>query len=410
MKKIELLAPAGNLEKLKMAIIYGADAVYLGGEKFGLRAGNKNFTKQDMCEGIKFAHERNKKVYVTTNIIAHNVDLKDIDVYFKELQELNVDALIVSDPGYIEVAKKSVPNMELHLSTQANTTNYMTANFWHNQGIKRIVCARELSINELIEMREKIDPELELEMFGHGAMCMSYSGRCLISSFMSNRDANLGDCAQPCRWNYSLMEEKRPGEYYPIVEDERGTYFFNSKDLCLIQDVDKIIESGINSIKIEGRMKTAYYVSTVVRAYRNVIDEYYSQKDNYKFDEKWYEEVSKVSNRDFTTGFFHGRKNLEKAQNYSTSSYIRTYDFVGLVLEYDDKTGLSKVQQRNKFLLGDEVEIIGPNQDLIKTKVNGIYDINKNKLDESNVPMQEVWVDFSCKTDKYFIIRRKVEN
>lgn len=407
MKKLELLAPAGDLEKLKMAILYGADACYLGGEKFGLRAGSKNFTREEMIEGIKFAHDRGKKIYVTTNIIAHNKHLDGIEKYFENLLEMDVDALIISDPGYIEIAKKYIPDMELHLSTQANTTNYMTANFWYTQGIKRIVCARELSIKEIADMKKNINPNLEIEIFGHGAMCMSYSGRCLISNFMANRDANLGDCAQPCRWNYTLMEEKRPGEYYPIVEDENGTYFFNSKDLCLIREIDKIIESGIDSLKIEGRMKTAYYVATVVRAYRNAIDEYYNSDSKYKFNEKWFEEVSKVSNRDFTTAFFYEKNSLKDAQNYSSSSYIRTYDFIGLVLEYDEKTGLSKVQQRNKFLAGDEVEIIGPDTEEINTKIYEIYDKNMNKIEMSNVPMQEVWVNFSNKTKQNCIIRRK---
>lgn len=407
-KKIELLAPAGDLEKLKMAILYGADAVYMGGERFSLRAGSKNFSKKDMFEGIKFAHENKKKVYVATNIIAHNEDLYGVDEYFKELQKMNVDGLIISDPGYIKIAKEVIPEMELHLSTQANTTNYMTANFWYEQGIKRIVCARELSINEIRLLKEKINPDLEIEIFGHGAMCMSYSGRCLISSFMSNRDANLGDCSQPCRWNYSLVEQKRPGEYYPIYEDERGTYFFNSKDLCLIRQIDEVIKSGVNSIKIEGRMKTSFYVSTVVRAYRRAIDSYYENKDNFVFDEEWYEEVTKVSNRDFTTGFFYSRNEGERLQNYSSSSYNRNYDFIGIVLDYDEESSLSKVQQRNKFQVGENIEIIGPDSEVIYTKINRIYDNQGVELSESNVPMQEVWVDLSAKTSYPYILRKKI--
>lgn len=409
MKKIELLAPAGDLEKLKTAIIYGADAVYIGGEKLGLRVASKNFDDAQMKEGIEFAHQRGKKVYITCNITAHNDDLDGVDEYFKNLEELGADALIISDPAFVQIAKESVPNMQLHLSTQANTTNYMTAKFWQSQGISRIVAARELSIQELAKIKEKC-PDLELEMFVHGAMCMSYSGRCLISNFMTGRDANKGECAQPCRWNYSLMEEKRPGEYFPVEQDERGTYFFNSKDLCLIGNVKEIIEAGIDSMKIEGRVKTAYYVATVVRAYKMAIDAYYKDPQNYKFDEKWLEDVSKASHRNFTDGFFHKEQTNDTVnlQNYSTSSYIRTYDVVAIVKDFDEQKNMAKVVQKNKFLKGDEVEIIGPNFATQKAIINKIISEKGEQLEQSNVPMQEVFIDVGMKIDKDFMIIKQL--
>ena len=406
MNKIELLAPAGDLEKLKTAIIYGADAVYIGGEKFGLRAASKNFTDEEMREGIEFAHSRGKKVYVTCNIIPHNMDLNGVNEYFLSLKELNVDALIVADPAFMGIAKKVVPDMELHLSTQANTTNYLTADFWHKQGISRIVAARELSLKEIKQIKENC-PDLEIEMFVHGAMCISYSGRCLMSNFMTNRDANKGACSQPCRWNYSLVEEKRPGEYFPIEQDERGTYFFNSKDLCLIEHTKDIIEAGVNSMKIEGRIKTAYYVAVVVRAYKMAIDEYYKDPQNWKFKEEWLDEVKKASYRDFTTAFFDGHKDTTNSQNYGTSSYIRTYDIIGNVLDYDNTTGLCKVRQKNRFFKDDEIEIIGPDFPTTKSKIHKILSLTGQELDCSNVPMQEVYVDLGVEVKQDYILRKK---
>lgn len=407
MEKIELLAPAGDLEKLKMAIIYGADAVYMGGEQFGLRAASKNFTEDDMREGIEFAHKRNKKVYVTCNIIPHNEDLNGAGEYFKKLENLGVDALIISDPGFLLIAKEAVPNMEIHLSTQANTTNYQGAAFWHSQGIKRIVAARELSFQELKELSSKTPETLEIEAFVHGAMCMSYSGRCLISNYMTSRDANRGECAQPCRWNYSLVESTRPGEYFPVEEDERGTYFFNSKDLCLIEYIPQLIESGISSFKIEGRIKTSYYVATVVRAYRKAIDSYYELKENWTFKEEWLNELKKVSYRDFTTGFFE-EKASDKAQNYGSSSYIRNYDFIGLIKETVSNKNLFLVEQRNRFEIGDEIEIIGPDIEEIKTKITKIYDEDMKVLEVANVPKKNYYIELSeeNKLDKEYILRR----
>lgn len=407
MKKVELLAPAGDLEKLKMAILYGADAVYIGGERFGLRAASKNFTDEEMQEGIRFAHNYGKKVYVTCNIIPHNEDLDGIDDYLIYLEKIGVDAIIIADPAFLMIAKEVVPNMELHLSTQANTTNYKSAEFWYKQGIQRVVTARELSLNELQEIREKIPSDMEIETFVHGAMCISYSGRCLISNYMTSRDANRGECAQPCRWNYSLVEEKRPGEYYPVEQDERGTYFFNSKDLCLIRHIPELIKAGMDSLKIEGRIKTAYYVATVVRAYRMAIDAYYEKKEEWTFEEEWMDELKKVSYRDFTTAFFEN-DDTSKAQNYGSSSYIRNYDFIGFIESYDEEKKLALVEQRNKFCLGEPVEIIGPNTQTIFSEIEAIYTQDGSSLNESNIPKQKVYVRFSQPTEKNYIIRRAV--
>ena len=409
MKKVELLAPAGDLEKLKMAIIYGADAVYIGGEKFGLRAASKNFTEDEMIEGINYAHNLGKRVYVTCNIIPHNEDLDGASDYFKYLENIGVDAIIISDPGFLLIAKEVVPNMEIHLSTQANTTNYSSAKFWHSQGIKRIVIARELSLEELKEFKKNIPSSLELEAFVHGAMCISYSGRCLISNYFTSRDANRGECAQPCRWNYALMEEKRPGEFYPIEQDEKGTYFFNSKDLCLIKHIPQLIECGIDSLKIEGRIKTSYYVATVVRAYRMAIDAYYRDPGNWNFNDTWKDELMKVSYRGFTTAFFES-EDTANSQNYGSSSYTRNYDFIGLVKKSTNLNGYAVIEQRNKFFLGDKLEIIGPDNDIVL--ISTILEIKDNKgniLESSNVPKQEVYVKLEVEVKENYILRRAVD-
>ncbi|RKD34603.1 peptidase U32 family protein [Thermohalobacter berrensis] len=405
MKKPELLAPAGNLEKLKMAIIYGADAVYIGGKKFGLRASAKNFTIDQMKEGLKFAHERGKKVYVTLNIIPHNEDLNDLPEYVKELDELGVDAVIISDPGVLSIVKENAPNLEIHLSTQANTTNYKSAKFWYNQGIKRIITARELSLNEIKEIIAKTPEDLEVEAFVHGAMCISYSGRCLLSNYMAHRDANRGECAHPCRWKYFLMEEKRPGEYFPVVEDERGTYIFNSKDLCMLKHIPQLIEAGISSFKIEGRMKSAYYVATVVRAYRMVIDEYLDNSNNYVYNDIWLEEIKKASHRDFTTGFYFG-KPKETEQVYTSSSYIRTYDFTGLILDYNNETSIATVEQRNRMFVGDDIEIFGPNREHFSQKIEQMWDEKGNEIDVAPHPQQIIKIKTVKPVRPWDIIRK----
>ncbi len=330
LQKPELLAPAGDLEKLKMAIIYGADAVYLGGEQFGLRKASKNFTIDEIKEGIDFAHNRGKKIYVTMNIVPHNKDLEGLEEYAMELYRLNVDGVIVSDPGVFSIINRTVPNLPIHLSTQASVTNYETIMFWYNLGVRRIVLARELSFKEIKEITDKVPKDLEIETFVHGAMCISYSGRCLLSNYMTGRDANMGDCAHPCRWKYNLVEEKRPGEYFPIFEDEKGTFIFNSKDLAMIEYIPELVNAGVKSFKIEGRVKSSYYVATVIRSYRRAIDEYFKDPQNYIFREEWINEIKKASHRDFTTGFYFN-KPTDKDQVYTSSSYIREYDYVGLV-------------------------------------------------------------------------------
>ncbi len=379
MKKMELLAPAGDLEKLKIAIDYGADAVYFGGEAFGLRAGAGNFTKEEIREGAKYAHERGKRIYMTVNIFAHNEDIRLLPDFLRGIADLEIDAFLVSDPGVIAVFREILPDAVLHLSTQANTTNYMTAKFWYDMGISRIVAAREMSFEELREFRREIPEDMEIEAFVHGAMCISYSGRCLMSNFMTVRDANRGACAHPCRWNYSLMEEKRPGEYFPVEEDQRGTYVFNSKDLCMIGHIPEMVEAGIASAKIEGRMKTIFYAATVVRVYREAIDRYYADPASYRFRPEWLEELSKVSNRHFTTGFFLGRPD-ESAQNYESSAYIRKYDFIGIVRSYDGETGSALIEQRNHFRVGDEIEIFGPGSASFFTQtVEELFDAESGK-------------------------------
>ncbi|MCC5911480.1 MAG: U32 family peptidase [Clostridiaceae bacterium] len=406
MKKVELLAPAGDLERLKVAIIYGADAVYVGGQIFGLRAAAKNFTLEELKEGVEFAHERGAKVFVTANIIPHNDDLKDLPQYLKEIEKTRIDALIVADPGTFSIVKQTLPNMEIHISTQANTTNYTTVNFWHSLGAKRVVLARELSFGEIREIRKNVPESVDLEAFIHGAMCISYSGRCLLSNYMAARDANRGECAQPCRWKYHLVEEKRPGEYMPIVEDEHGTYFMNSKDLCMIEHIPQVIESGITSLKIEGRMKTTYYVATVVRAYRMAIDSYYDNPKTPKCSSEWLEEIKKASHRDFTTGFYFDKPD-DKEHHYGDTSYIRGFSFIGVVKDYNEETKIATIQQRNRFFKGDQIEIIGPHSRVIKMTIDEMWDEENNEIEVAPHPKQVVKFKIPEKVAPYYIIRKE---
>ncbi|MBC8590663.1 peptidase U32 family protein [Wansuia hejianensis] len=405
MNRVELLAPAGDLEKLKMAINYGADAVYLGGESFGLRKASKNFSLEDIEEGIKFAHDRNKKVYVTLNIVPHDKDLYGLEEYVISLHELNVDAVIVSDPGMYSVIKRTVPDLQIHISTQASVTNYETIMFWYSLGVRRIVLARELSFAEIKGITDKIPDDLEIEAFVHGAMCMSYSGRCLLSNYMTGRDANMGDCAQPCRYKYHLVEEKRPGEYFPIFEDDEGTFIFNSKDLCMIEHIPQLIESGITSFKIEGRVKSSYYVATVIRSYRMAIDEYYKDPENYVYNSKWLEEIKKVSHRDFTTGFYY-EKPTSDAQVYATSSYIRGYDFVGMVLDYNKETKVATIEQRNRMSIGDKIEIFGPSVDYFSQTIDKMWDENGNEIEVAPHAQQIIKMIMEKPVEKFYLIRK----
>ena len=409
MRKVELLAPAGDLEKFKMAIIYGADAIYLGGEAFGLRKASKNFSIEQIKEGVDFAHERGKKVYVTLNIVPHNKDLIGLEEYVSELYNVNVDAVIVSDPGMFMIIKKTVPEMEIHISTQASITNYETIMFWYNLGARRIVLARELSFEEIKEITSKIPEDLDIEAFVHGAMCMSYSGRCLLSNYMTGRDANMGDCAQPCRYKYAVVEEKRPGEYFPIEEDDEGTFIFNSKDLCMIEHIPELIKSGIYSFKVEGRVKSSYYVATVIRSYRMAIDEYYKNPENYVYNPKLLEEIKKVSHRDFTTGFYF-EKPTDEAQVYSTNSYIRGYDFVGMVLDYDKESQIATIEQRNRMFKGEEIEIFGPGVDYFTQKIEYMWDESGNEIDVAPHPQQIIKMKLDREVSKYYLLRKGRED
>ena len=410
MNKVELLAPAGDLEKLKYALIYGADAAYIGGQIFGLRASSKNFTLEEMKEGLEFAHKLNKKVYLTLNIIPHNDDIDGLNEYLEDIKDLEFDAYIFSDPGTLIMAKEKLgEDVEMHLSTQANNTNYMSAKFWHSQGINRVILARELSFKEISEIIEKSPKDLEFEAFIHGAMCISYSGRCLLSNYMNNRDANRGQCSHPCRWKYYLMEEKREGEYYPVVESEHGTFFFNSKDLCTIEYIPELIESGLKSLKIEGRMKSLYYVANTVRAYREAIDRYYNDKESYKFDPELLNEIMKASHREFTAGFYN-EKPGENEQLYSSSAYIRNYDFLGVVLEYDEETSIATIEQRNRILIGDSIEIIGPDYYFDNQVISELYNEKGESIDSAPHAQQIIKIKMDNPVKKYFIIRKRRES
>lgn len=406
MRDIELLIPASCLEVLKTAVIFGADAVYIGGEAFGLRAKAKNFSKEDMAEGIGFAHKHGVKVYVTANILAHNYDLDGVREYFKELGKIKPDALIISDPGVFTIAKEVLPDMELHVSTQANNTNYMTYRFWQLLGAKRVVSARELSLREIKEIRENIPDDLEIETFVHGAMCISYSGRCLLSNFFTGRDANHGACTHPCRWKYAVVEEKRPGEYYPVYENERGTYIFNSKDLCMIEHIPDLIDAGIDSFKIEGRMKTALYVATVARTYRKAIDDYLESPEKYKANMDWYlDEISKCTYRQFTTGFFYGKPS-DDAQIYDNNTYIKEYTYLGIVSDVAEN-GSFALEQRNKFSVGETIEIMKPDGRNVEAGVLSIIDDKGETMESAPHPQQQLRVVLSEKPDNYDILRRK---
>ena len=406
MQKVELLAPAGNLYKLKIALKYGADAVYIGGEAFSLRVAADNFTPEEMKEGIEFAHAMGKKVYVTANIIPHNRDLKEMERYFKEIYELGADAVLISDLGAFNICRKAAPDLEIHISTQANNTNYMTVQSWHEMGAKRVVLAREMTLSEVREIRDNISRSCELEIFMHGAMCVSYSGRCLLSNYMTARDSNYGACSHPCRWQYALMEEKRPGEYMPVFENERGTFIMNSKDLCMIEHVPELIASGVSSLKIEGRVKSEYYVATIVAAYRKAIDKYYENPSGYVFNPEWLKEVKKVSHRDYYTGFFFGIPDTG-AQIYGTSSYIRECDLIGIVLDYDEKTKLAKVSQRNRFFKGDEIEIMQPGEDYFTQKVEVLKDENMNDIEVANHAAMTIYIKMDKPVVKDAMLRKE---
>ena len=406
MRKTELLIPAGSLDVLKTAVIYGADAVYLGGEAFGLRAKAKNFTNEEIREGIAFAHERGVKVYITDNIFAHNDDLPGVEEYFKELGEIGPDALIISDPGVFMTAKRILPEMEIHISTQANNTNYGTYQFWYGLGAKRVVSARELSLKEIREIRDHIPEDMEIESFIHGAMCISYSGRCLLSNYFTGRDANQGACTHPCRWKYSVVEETRPGEYMPVYENDRGTFIFNSKDLCMIEHVPEMIEAGIDSFKIEGRMKTALYVATVARTYRKAIDDYLESPEKYRENLEWYrEEIGKCTYREFTTGFYFGKPGSD-TQIYDSSTYVKNYTYLGTVEETDGR-GLGRIEQKNKFSVGETIEIMKPDGRNVEVTVKGIFREDGESQESAPHPQQVLFIDLDGQAEPYDILRKR---
>lgn len=415
MRHPELLVPAGSLEVLKIAVIYGADAVYIGGESFGLRAKAKNFTLEEMAQGIAFAHEHGAKVYVTANIFAHNKDLAGVREYLIQLREIRPDALIISDPGIFTIAKEVCPEIEVHISTQANNTNYASMLFWHSLGAKRIVCARELSLAEIREIRTQIPEELEIEAFVHGAMCISYSGRCLLSNYFTARDANQGACTHPCRWQYAVVEEKRPGEYLPVFENERGTYIFNSKDLCMVEHIPDLLRAGIDSFKIEGRMKTALYIATVARTYRRAIDDCLKSEALFTKNLPWYrEQIASGTFRQFTTGFFYGKPS-EEAQVYNSNAYVKNYTYLGII-EGQEQTGAYRIEQRNKFCVGEQIEAMQPDGTNLAVRVISITDQDGMPMESAPHPKQMLSIGLECpdgqaiRLHPYDILRRKEED
>ena len=405
-KKPELLAPAGNLEKMKMAILYGADAVYLGGKAFGLRAFGGNFSYEELKEAVDFAHARGKKIYVTVNIFPHNSDMEKLPDYLRYLQEIRVDALLVADLGVFTMCRKLIPDMELHISTQANNTNWATVNAWKELGARRVVLAREMSLDEIREIREKC--AVDLEMFMHGAMCISYSGRCLLSNYFTGRDSNRGSCAQSCRWKYALVEETRPGKYFPIEEDDRGTYIMNSKDMCLMPHIKDVIESGVDSLKIEGRMKSVHYAASVTKAYRLAIDSYFADPENFTVKQEWLDELEKVSHRAYTTGFYYHQPDADD-QIYGKTSYDQTSDFVGLVRSYDASTGYAVVEQRNNMKVGQEIEVFQPTGPLYRQKITSMIDDETNEeISVAPHPQQIIRMKMEQPVEEYTILRRDV--
>lgn len=408
MRKPELLVPASSLEVLKTAVRYGADAVYIGGEVFGLRAKAKNFSLEEMTEGVVYAHQYGVKVYVTANILAHNADIEPVKAYFNDLKKVKPDALIISDPAVFMIAKEILPDMELHVSTQANNTNYGTYNFWYGLGAKRVVSARELSIHEIKEIRNNIPEDMEIETFIHGAMCISYSGRCLLSSFMTGRDANKGACTHPCRWKYAVMEESRPGEYMPIEENERGTYIFNSKDLCMIEYIPELINAGIDSFKIEGRMKTALYVATVARTYRMAVNDYLENPDKYQENIPKYKEfISQCTYRQYTTGFFFGKPD-ETTQIYDSNVYEREYVYLGIVGERVSENEY-RLEQKNKFYVGQTIEIMKADGNDIEVQVVCIKDEEGNEMESCPHPKQQLIINLGMELETGDILRVKSE-
>lgn len=408
MQKMELLAPAGNMDKLKMALLYGADAVYLGGKSFGLRAFSDNFSLEEMEEAVRYAHGLGKKVHVTVNIFPHNADLNGLPEYLTSLRDIHVDAVLIADPGIFSLARQIVPDLPVHISTQANVTNWASAKFWHDAGAKRVVMAREVSLKDVKAIHDKVP--VELEGFVHGAMCISYSGRCLLSNyFTENRDSNRGQCVQCCRFKYNVVEEKRPGQYFPVMEDERGTYIFNSKDLCLLPYLPDLYDAGLCSLKIEGRMKSVHYVATVVKVYRQAIDAYERDPEHFRVLPEWVEELEKISHRPYTRGFSVSRP-TEADQVYSHSSNTQTHEFIGLVRSYDAERKLAWIEQRNHFKVGQTVEFLQPKGRLVRCAVSRILDEDGQDLDAARHAQQVVAVPVDEPLEAYSMMRREMKS
>lgn len=407
MKKPELLAPVGNMEKLKMALAYGADAVYFGGKAFGLRAFSGNFSDEQLKEAIQYTHEQGKKAYVTVNAFPHNEDLPSLPDYLKFLRQISADAVIIADLGVYRILRDTVPDLPFHVSTQANSTNWSTVAMWEELGAERVVLAREVSLNDIRLIREKCS--LELEAFVHGAMCISYSGRCLLSNYFTGRDANRGACAQACRWKYSLVEETRPGEYYPIAEDELGTYIFNSKDLCLLPYMGELMDAGIDSFKVEGRMKSVHYVATVMQVYRQAMDAYLADPKGFSVDPVWLQELQKVSHREYTTGFYYHKADAND-QIYGSSSYWQTHDFVGLVRQYDPQTGWAVVEQRNNMKVGQEIEVLSPGGKPFIQVITEMKNDEGEAIDTAPHPQQIVTMPMAQPVKPLAMLRREVKS
>lgn len=408
MKKVELLAPAGSLEKLKVAIDFGADAVYVGGPRLNLRVFADNFDYEELREGVEYAHERNVKVYLVLNAIPRNFDMNGLGEYVKKCESLGVDGVIAADPGVISIIKKNT-QLEIHLSTQANAMNYETARFWYDYGLKRIILARELKLKEIEEFRKHLPEDCEIEVFVHGAMCMAYSGRCLISNYMTSRDSNKGACSQACRYKYYLVEEKRPNEYFPVYEDDSGTYIMNSKDLCMIEHIDDVIRSGVSSVKIEGRMKSVFYLAMVVKMYREAIDAYYANPENFKVDPKWKKNLEKISHRRYSTGFFYGNNG---EQSYESSTYVREYDIIGIVKAYNHETKTATIEQRNRVFNGDTVEIIRPKTENFEVKLTNMKNEKGENIEKAN-HAQMIFtanVDVELKPNDFIIMKKNEIN
>ena len=401
MNKLELLSPAGDMEKLKMAVLYGADAVYLAGTDFGMRAFAGNFTPEELPQAVKFAHDHGVKAHVTVNIMPRNDEVKNLPAYLERLDDAGVDALILADLGAFTLAGKYAPRCERHISTQQSIANYECANAWYDLGAKRVVLARELSLNEIIGIRQNTPKDLEIETFGHGAMCVSYSGRCLLSNYMTGRDSNRGECAQPCRYQYALMEEKRPGEYFPVFEDEKGTYILNSRDMCTIDHLKDLIDAGIDCIKIEGRAKSAYYAAIVTGAYRHAIDDVYAGRP---IDPVWRDEVDHISHRVYSTGFYYGHP----GQYVENSRYIREWQIVAKV-ESCDENGRALCSLNNKFQLGDALEVVGPDTRPFSVTATGMTDLEGNPIDEARTPQMPFCLQLPQQVPAHSMIRRSVD-